>query len=139
MSTNRVKAYAALAAAFVLGGVCSVAGYHALVQRDYARLFGGDREAFEARRIEAMTRELGLSSEQSASVREIFRRHAPERQRLMQATMSQCGAPMAEHRARIDAEVRALLSPEQRPRFEVMRAEHQRRMLGAPAASASAR
>jgi hypothetical protein len=138
VSAPRVKAYLALAAAFVLGGICSAAGYHVLVQRDYARLFGGDREAFEARRIEAMTRELDLSREQNVGIKQIFRRHAVERQRLMQAAMSQCGAPMAKHRERIDAEVRALLRPEQRPRFEAMRAEQARRMLGLPAASASA-
>ncbi len=137
MSAPRLKAYLALGAAFVLGGICSAAGYHVLVQRDLARLFAGDREAFEHRRIEAMTRELDLSTQQAASLKQIFRRHAPERQRLMQVTMTQCGAPMAAHRARIDAEVRALLRPEQRPRFEAMRAEHARRMLGSPAASAS--
>lgn len=138
MVSARLKAYLALGVAFALGGICSAAGYHALVQRDFARLFAGDREAFEARRIEAMTRELDLSSAQGAKLKEIFRRHAPERQRLMQAAMGQCGAPLAAQRERIDGEVRALLSPEQRPRFEAMRAEQSRRMRGLPAASASA-
>ena len=138
MSATRLKAYGALAAAFVLGAVCSAAGYHAVVQRDYARLLAGDRDAFEARRVEAMTRELDLSDAQSAGVAAIFRRNKDERQRLMQAAMSQCGAPMAAHRARIDAEIRALLRPEQLPAFEAMRAEQARRMLGAPAVPASA-
>lgn len=134
VSTNRVKAYLALAGAFVLGGVVAGAGYHAYATQKNAELFAGDREAIEARRVEVMSRELGLSSEQEAQVRELFRRHAPERRRLMREAMQSCGAAMSAHRERLDAEIRALLDAEQRVRFEALRAERKRKLELAPEA-----
>ena len=63
MTTNRIKAYGALAGMFVLGAVCSAGAYHAVARRGEAAMFSGDR-SFEERRVEAMSRELELSDEQ---------------------------------------------------------------------------
>src|SRR5688572_8816452 len=98
VSTPRAKAYFTLAGTFLLGGVVAGAAYHAYATHVNAELFSGDREAIEARRVQVMSRELELSSEQEARVREIFRRHAPERQRLMREAMESCGAAMSAHR-----------------------------------------
>jgi Spy/CpxP family protein refolding chaperone len=132
VSTSRFKAYAALGGMFVLGGVCSAAAYHALARRDYAEFFSGDRSTFEARRVEAMGRELSLSETQVNQVREIFQKHADERKRLLRQEMEACGGPMNSHRERIDAEIRAVLTPPQRARFETLRAERKRRLFGDP-------
>jgi hypothetical protein len=58
---------------------------------------------------------------------------------LLKEAMATCGAPMEAHRERIDAEIRAVLDPDQRPKFETLRAEHKRRFLGEPAPSAKPR
>ena len=136
---SRLKAYAALLGAFLLGGVCAAAVYHVLERREYAEFFSGDREVFEERRVEAMGSELALRGEQQSRVKEIFRRSRDERRRLMREANEACGAPLNAQRERVDAEIRALLTAEQRARFDVLRAERKRRLFGAPAASGSAR
>ncbi|HEY3500977.1 MAG TPA: hypothetical protein VGK73_40065 [Polyangiaceae bacterium] len=132
VTRQRLKAYLTLVGTFLLGAVCAGAGYHAYAKQESAALFAGDREAFEARRVQMLSRELDLRGEQEAQVREIFRKHAPERQRLMRETMQGCGATMEAHRERVDAEIRALLDPAQRGRFDAWRAERRKQLFAAP-------
>ena len=92
-------------------------------------MFSGDR-SFEERRVEAMSRELELSDEQRGKLLGIFQKHADEHKRLLRKEIETCGGPLKEHRERVDAEIRALLTPEQRAKFETLRAERRRRLLG---------
>lgn len=115
---------------FVLGAVCSAGAYHALARRGDAEFFSADRSSFEARRVEAMTRELDLTEEQRGKVLAVFQKHADEHRRLLRQEIETCGGPMTQHRERVDAEIRALLTPEQRTRFETLRTERRRRMFG---------
>lgn len=128
--STRLKAYGALAGSFVLGALAAGTGYHAYAQSKLDDAFGRDKEAFEVRRSRAMSRELDLDADQEARVLEIFRKHAPERQRILREQLAACGAPMEAHRERVDAEVRALLNETQREKFEAMRAERRQRLLG---------
>jgi Spy/CpxP family protein refolding chaperone len=130
--TSRLKAYAALGGMFVLGAICSAAVSQALARRESSVFFSGDRSTFEARLVEAMGRELDLSDAQVEKVRGIFQAHAEERKRLMKQEMETCGGPMNAHRERIDAEIRAILTPPQRARFETLRTERRRRLFGDP-------
>jgi Spy/CpxP family protein refolding chaperone len=132
LTTSRVKAYGALAGMFVLGAVCSAAAYHAVARRSDAAFFSADRATFEARRVEAMRRELDLDGEQAEKVRGIFQKHAEEHRRLFRQEVETCGGPMTEHRERVDAEIRAVLTPAQRARFEKLREERRRRLFGDP-------
>jgi Spy/CpxP family protein refolding chaperone len=135
VTTSRIKAYLALVGMFVLGAVSSAAAYHAVTRRDDAEFFSGDRSKFEARRLEAMGRELELDDDQLAKIREIFEKHGDERRRLLRQEIETCGGPMNAHRERVDAEIRGVLGPEQRARFEALRAERRRRLLGEPASA----
>jgi Spy/CpxP family protein refolding chaperone len=132
VTTSRLKAYGALAGMFVLGAVSSAAAYHAFARRQYAELFSGDRSTFEARLVEALGRDLELRDAQLAQVRGIFQKHAAERRRLFRQEVETCGGPMTQHRERVDAEIRALLDPAQRARFETLRAERRRKLFGDP-------
>lgn len=132
MTTSRLKAYGALAGMFVLGAISSAAVYHAVVRHEDARFFSGDRSTFEARLVSTMGRELELDDAQLARLRDIFEKHADERRRLVRQEHETCGGPMNQHRERIDGEIRALLNPEQRARFETLRAERRRRLFGDP-------
>ena len=132
MTASRVKAYGALAGMFVLGAVCSAAAYHAVARRNEAEFFSVDRATFEERRVEAMGRELELEREQVTKLHGIFQKHADERRRLWRQEVETCGGPMTEHRERVDAEIRALLTPVQRARFEKLREERRRRLFGDP-------
>jgi hypothetical protein len=139
VSSTRAKAYAALAGSFLLGALAAGGGYHAVAERRMDAAFGGDRDAFEVRRVKAMSRELDLRAEQETRILEIFRRNAPERGRLLREQVATCGAPMEAHRERIDGEIRSVLYPDQRPKFEALRAEHRRRLFGGPTPSAKPR
>ena len=132
MTASRLKAYCALAGMFVLGAVSSAAGYHVLARRERAELFSGDPAAFEARLVEVMSRELDLDNDQREKLRGILQKHAGERRRLMREEREACGGPMNQHRERVDAEIRALLNPAQRSRFETLRLERRRRLFGEP-------
>jgi Spy/CpxP family protein refolding chaperone len=139
VTSNRVKAYGALAGSFLLGALAAGTGYHAYAERRMDDAFGRDKDAFEVRRVRAMSRELDLLPAQEARVLEIFRKHGPERQRILREQLAACGAPMEAHRARIDGEIRAVLNETQRARFETLRAEKRREFLGIPAPSEKAR
>lgn len=134
----RLEAYLALAAAFALGAISAAGGYHAYAERENARILRGGPEAFEGRLVRALAHDLDLDSDQTTRIRDIYRRHAPERRRLMQQTMQSCGAPVREHRARMDGELRAVLRPEQVPLFDAFRAEQNLR-FSAPSAAQSPR
>jgi hypothetical protein len=132
VTSTRAKAYAALAGSFLLGALAAGAGYHAVAERRMEEAFGRDKEAFETRRVKAMSREPELRPEQEAQVLEIFQKHAPERQRILREQLSTCGGPREAHRERIDGELRAVLDAPQRGKFETLRAEKRRQFLGTP-------
>jgi Spy/CpxP family protein refolding chaperone len=132
VSSTRAKAYAALAGSFLLGALAAGAGYHAYAERRMDDAFRRDKGAFETRLVKVMARELDLRSDQEARVHDLFRKYAPERQRLLREQLAACGAPMEAHRERLDAEIRSLLNAEQRGKFETLRAEKRRQFLGSP-------
>jgi Spy/CpxP family protein refolding chaperone len=135
VNRSRLKGIAILVATFALGGLSATAVYHALVERQYARLFSGEREAFERRRVQALARELDLTSAQQASVLAVFRKHSSEHKRLMRQTVESCGEPLTRHKEAVDREIRALLDADQKPRFDALRAEQRRRVFGPDAPS----
>ena len=50
--------------------------------------------------------------------------------------MERCAGPLREQRARVDAEIRAVLTPEQQQRFDKLVKEHEERKFGRPLSSA---
>jgi Spy/CpxP family protein refolding chaperone len=135
VTTSRMKAYLALGGMFLFGAVTSAGVYHAYERRHDAEFFSGDPAKFEARRLDAMGRELNLDDTQLVKIGEIFKRHADERKRLLRQEIETCGGPMNAHRERVDAEIRGVLTPDQRQRFETLRAERRRRLFGEPAST----
>lgn len=130
VTKSRLKVFGILAATFVLGGICSAAGYHAFVERKYAELMSGEREAFEKLRLRALAHELDLDGAQQERVQRIFQRHSAEHRRLMRQTFETCGQPVTQLREQIDREIREQLRADQRPRFDTLRAERKRRLFG---------
>jgi hypothetical protein len=121
VNATRTKIYAALAAVFTLGAVAGGGAVYAYTRSDYALLASDDSgELRERRRFAALSRELALDDEQGDKVRGILQRYRPERRRLVKATFEQCGKALDEQKARMDSEIRVLLRPEQKPRFEAL-------------------
>jgi hypothetical protein len=139
VTSNRIKAYGALAGSFLLGALAAGAGYHAYAERRMDDAFGRDKDAFERRLVKAMSRELDLRPDQEARVTGIVRKHAPERQRILREQIATCGAPMEAHRELVDRELRAVLEGEQVSKFETLRAEKRRHFLGTPDPSGKVR
>ena len=121
------KAIAILLGVFLLGGVSGGALGYAFAVRDEVERMGPDH----GRRLRAFAWELGLSPEQRERVEAIRVRHQPRMRRLMRAALDQCGGPVRAHRAEVDAEVRKILTPEQRERFdEILVSRGERGFMG---------
>ncbi len=89
-------------------------------------------------RMRALQRALNLSSEQRTSVAAILERQAPERRRLMGEMMQKCGDPVRAYKAKADAEIRAVLNPEQQGRFDKLAKRQAERFFPGPAPDSSA-
>lgn len=130
----QLKIYAVVFGIFVLGAGAGGAAGYAVASRRLAEVLGDDRPAVgEARRFEALTKELDLSREQRRQVRAILERHRDENRQLMAAMFEKCGDDLQGLRARVDTEIGAVLSPDQARRFrELMEKRGRRFPLGAP-------
>lgn len=118
---SRRRGYAIVFGTFLLGGLCGGGVGYAVSQWSLSALLSEDRgEARDARRLEAFTRELELTSDQRERVRVIVERHRPERERQIRRMFDECGQPMLRVKEAMDAEIRALLTPDQRRRFDAM-------------------
>jgi Spy/CpxP family protein refolding chaperone len=126
--SKRARAVALLFGVFLIGGVAGSGATFAFAQRDVRGMMG--REGFEQRKIHALTRHLDLSAEQQTKVEEILRRRGEERRKLMGDMQEQCGKPVAEHRAKTDEEIRALLTDAQKPKFEALLERRTRHLRG---------
>ncbi|MEZ4221704.1 MAG: hypothetical protein R3B13_12305 [Polyangiaceae bacterium] len=116
--TKRWRGVLLLLGVFTLGGVVGGALTHAFARRDLRGMMS--REGFEQRRLQAMARFLDLTDEQRARVEEILARRGEERRKLMDTMYDSCAKPMDEHRRQTDDEIRAVLTDEQKPKFEKM-------------------
>ena len=122
MIGQRPRGYAIVLGTFVLGGLCGAGVGYSVSQRELGALLSEDRsEARDLRRLEAFTRELDLSADQREQVRRIVERRRPERDRQMRRMFDECGQAMLRDKNAMDAEIRALLTPAQQPRFDAMR------------------
>ena len=133
MSAQRAKVYAVLAGVFLLGGVAGAGAAYAYAENRYAELVEADPdEVPEPRRMRAFARELDLTPEQQGKIREIMRGHRGERRQLAKKMFNECGDPLREHKANIDAEIRAVLTPKQQLRFDELSKLHEKRFLFGP-------
>ena len=136
----RLKGYSIVVSVFLVGAIAGAAAATAWVERGYADLVNDDRrDQREARRLRALSRELEFSSEQEKKVRSIMQSHREEHGRLTREMFERCGESVRKHKATIDAEIRAVLQPEQQKRFDELATLHRERFLyGSPAGAADA-
>jgi hypothetical protein len=118
MDRAKLKGYAALLLVFVLGALAGGAGSRAFLQRRYARLFRDRAALFEHRRLGALSRRLNLDDGQGDQVRGVLNKYGKQRQQLTREIMDRCGAPLYAQKLQMDAEIRALLRPDQQARYD---------------------
>jgi Spy/CpxP family protein refolding chaperone len=113
---------------FLLGALAGGAGLFAWQQRsDADELMAGPTEWMQHRRLAALGRHLGLSSAQREQIRQIMLRHRAEREKLLNDLNDRCGTTLRDHKAKVDAEIRAVLSPEQQAQFDRLQAKQRER------------
>ncbi len=127
---RRLKAALALAGVFLLGAATGGLSIYVLEQREYAQeLTLGPGLRHERRILRAFSDELELTEEQRDAVGAILSEHRRRRQRLMDDLDEVCVAPIRTEKARIDDAIRALLSADQRRRFDAL-LERQAQLAG---------
>jgi Spy/CpxP family protein refolding chaperone len=128
--TTKLKASLLLIGVFVLGAMAGGGVSFAYSQRQAAEMLGTGPPDFRARRFfHALSRELDLSEEQELSIRKIMEAQGPKREALSRELFEKCGKPLREQREQVEAEIRAVLTPEQRSRFDEITEKHHRRFL----------
>src|SRR3954463_9432297 len=114
----KLRIYGIVAGIFALGASAGAASGYAVANKRLAAVLREDRPGMgDARRMEALSSQLDLTREQRRQVRQIMERHRDENRQLTRAMYEKCGDDLQSLRARVDAEIRAVLTPEQARRF----------------------
>jgi Spy/CpxP family protein refolding chaperone len=132
--SRKLKIYGIVVGIFVLGAGAGGAAGYAAASKKLADVLESDRpEINEARRFQALTRELDLDDGQRKKVRAIMERHREENRKLTRAMVEKCGGELQDLRSRVDGEIRALLTEKQAKRFgELMEKRGKLFPLGGP-------
>lgn len=121
MNRKKLGAVLALVAAFGLGAVAGGFGTKSyLLHRFAERMHGPPGKARMGFRVEAMTRALDLDRTQREKVQQILDKHEDERRR----TFERCEPEHRALREKIDAEIREVLTAEQREKHDKLRRRH---------------
>lgn len=134
MISPKLRVYGVVLGIFVLGAGAGGAAGFAVANKRLAEVLGGDRPSVgDARRFEAIAKELDLSRDQKRQVRTIMERHREENRQLTEAIFEKCGEDLQNLRTRVDGEIRGVLTPEQAMRFgQLMEKRGKRFPLGGP-------
>lgn len=127
MDRTKLKGIGVFVLVFALGVLTGGAGSRALLQRRYAALFKDRPAVFEHRRLGALSHRLDLDDAQEDRVRVIMSKYSEKRRELTRDIMERCGAPLREHKAKLDAEIRTVLRPEQQTRYDKLLKDGDRR------------
>src|SRR5262245_9259658 len=112
---TRLRTVLALIAAFGLGIVAGGFGMRGYMFHEFAEgLHATPGKARMQFRMEAMARRLDLSHDQREKIQKIFESHEDERRQAF----DRCAPEHRALKARIDAEIRPILTPEQQKKFD---------------------
>ena len=83
-------------------------------------------------RVRALQRALDLTNEQRGTIAAILEGQMPERRRLMGEMMQNCGEPVRAYKTKVDAQIRAVLNPQQQKRFDQLAERQGERLFLGP-------
>lgn len=109
--------YIVLAAIFVLGAVTGGAVVFAWSQSEHATALKSGKN-LQHRRVRALARKLDLDREQERRVAAIIAGDDDESRALGRDVVDKCGQRLRDHQAHVDDEIRDVLHPDQRRRFQ---------------------
>ncbi|MFO0679476.1 MAG: hypothetical protein U0169_23320 [Polyangiaceae bacterium] len=124
---------------FALGIAVGSAGTFGTIHRRHAAMLergpGGPFafQAFEGRRLEGLARRLDLDADQRGKIRTILEKEREDVRVLSRTMFETCGAPLRDQKSRAEAEIRAVLRPDQRAKFDSLVDERRERIrFGGP-------
>ncbi len=126
MVTRRFRGAIVLALVFALGAGTGGAIAFAIVRSGHARAMA-EGGAFEQHRAHGLARRLDLDASQEEKVRAILAKDGVDSRGLYKDMLERCGQPLREQKERADAEIRALLRPDQQQKFDALLAERRDR------------
>ncbi len=134
VSSRKLKIYGIVVGIFVLGAGAGGAAGYAVASKKLADVLESERpDVNEARRFQALARELDLDDDQRKKVRASMARHREENRKLTRAMFEKCGGELHELRERVDGEIRGVLTDKQAKRFgELMEKRGKLFPLGGP-------
>lgn len=118
-----VQVYAIMVAVLVLGAVIGGGATFAYMRSQVEVAAGQDSPRVRHERVAAMARKLDLTEAQRSKIEGILEASREERSARMRVMHETCGEPVREHKRRVDAEIRAVLTPEQQVRFDALAEE----------------
>jgi Spy/CpxP family protein refolding chaperone len=128
MVSPRLKTYGIVAGIFVLGAAAGGGAGYAVASKHVTEVLGDGPGASDARRFQGLARRLDLSSEQRDKVRSIMERHREEKRRLTAEMFEKSGGELEALHKRVDDEIRAVLSEEQKQQFNELMEKRKRRL-----------
>jgi Spy/CpxP family protein refolding chaperone len=126
MVSHRFRGMLVLGLVFVLGAGAGGAASFAIVRGGHARAMS-EGGAFEMHRAHGLARRLDLDAAQEEKVRAILAKDGVDSRGLYKDMLERCGQPLREQKERADAEIRALLRPDQQQKFDALLAERRDR------------
>jgi Spy/CpxP family protein refolding chaperone len=132
-----MQVYALLCAVLLLGSVIGAGATYAYLRRPAEITATQDSPRVRREKIDALSKELDLNDAQRAKVEGILEASQQERMRRMRVMHETCGEPVREHKKRVDGEIRAVLTPEQQKRFDVLAEKQDRKYFPKSDASAA--
>jgi Spy/CpxP family protein refolding chaperone len=130
-----LRAALLLGSVFVCGALVGGAGVKVWMQRKVIDdLTAGPGRRFTRHSLRHFADQLNLTADQRDRVIRILEAHRPEMERIREQLSQSCAQPLREHKRKIEGEIRAVLTPEQRERFNALMAKQHRRFppMGPP-------
>jgi Spy/CpxP family protein refolding chaperone len=130
VNRTRVKGLSILAVVFLLGVLAGGAGAFAWGQRRVAALVSDEEGTLrESRRLRALSRKLELTGDQEERIAAVFQKQRTLHREAMESMFAECGEDVRALRTELDANIRAVLTPEQQAGFDEITAHHRERWL----------
>ena len=126
---TRTKAIALLIAVFVLGGISGASVTFAYSRRELAEMSFPAWLRPPQARMRGLVRALDLTDVQTKQVRSILEHHRNDRRLVWNAVIEKCGDPIRKQKADVDSEIRAVLSPDQKLRFDALAERQEERFF----------
>jgi Spy/CpxP family protein refolding chaperone len=115
-----------LIAVFAVGSLAGGGGAYAWLRRD--DINGVEEHGLRnPRRLRALERALDLTAAQRERVQAILAQSGDQRRRLAQEMFERCGEGLRAQHDAVSAQIRAVLTPEQQARFDVIDAQQRER------------